>query len=89
MKVILLKILSILIIIISGYTLKKLSFFSKTDYKLISKIALNITLPATTILSFKTFQKDLSLLGVIPLELFVILFFFLLEDLFLEKKMIN
>lgn len=67
MKVILLKILSILIIIISGYTLKKLSFFSKTDYKLISKIALNITLPATTILSFKTFQKDLSLLGVIPI----------------------
>ncbi|NME35513.1 MULTISPECIES: AEC family transporter [Fusobacterium] len=70
MENIILKVISLIFIIFFGYFLKKLSFFKKDDYKLISKIAINITLPAATIISFQSFTKDNSLIIFIFLGIF-------------------
>ncbi|MCI6151761.1 MAG: AEC family transporter [Fusobacterium perfoetens] len=70
MEKILLKVISLVFIIFFGYFLKKISFFKKEDYKLISKIAINITLPAATIISFQNFDKNNSLIIFIFLGVF-------------------
>ena len=55
--------------IILGYTLKKIGFFMVDDGKLISKILLNISLPAAIISGFSKFTSDNSLIFVVLLGL--------------------
>lgn len=49
-------------IIVIGYTLKSRGFFKKDDYRLITKIVLNVTLPAAIIVNFSATQVSVSLL---------------------------
>ena len=64
---ILIKAASFLLIIVLGYTLKKIGFFKKEDYRLVTKIVLNVTLPAAIIVNFSATQMPLSLLFVVVL----------------------
>lgn len=66
---VLLKASAYVFVIVLGYTLKKLHFFKPDDYKLIMKIALNITMPAAVITNFATFDFEVSLLYVTLLAL--------------------
>ena len=59
---ILLKSASFICLIVLGYILKRRSFFGPKDYKILSKIVLNITLPCATIVSFASNPPDFSLL---------------------------
>lgn len=54
---VLIKAFGFIFIIILGYVLKRKGFFNAKDYNLISKIVLNITLPASVITSFSTLDK--------------------------------
>lgn len=63
------KALSFVLIIIIGYRLKKYGFFAKDDYKLISKIVMNVTLPGAIISSFAHFTMDTSLYTVVAIGL--------------------
>ncbi|MBP2654707.1 MAG: permease [Firmicutes bacterium] len=67
MTVVLFKALTFVFIIILGYALKKIGFFSPTDYRIISKIVLNITLPAAVITGFANFDMNMSLIFVVLL----------------------
>ena len=64
---VLIKAASFVLIIILGYVLKKIRLFAPDDYRLIAKIALNITLPAAVITSFGHFVMDYTLLGALAL----------------------
>jgi predicted permease len=59
---VLLKAAAFVFIIFLGYALKRIGFFTATDYRLVSKIVLNITLPAAVITAFANFDIDASLL---------------------------
>lgn len=63
------KALSFVLIIFIGYRLKCSGFFAKDDYKLISKIVMNITLPGAIISSFAHFQMDYSLFTLVAIGL--------------------
>lgn len=69
MTTILLKALMFVLIICLGYFLKRNGFFRADDYRVISKIVLNITLPAAVISGFADFAMDISLLVVVALGL--------------------
>lgn len=86
MSAILLKALGFIFIIILGYTLKKLEFFESKDYKLISKIMLNITLPAAVITAFANFEKGNSLVFVALLGLVCNIIMLLVGFLMSRKK---
>ena len=64
---ILLKSASFICLIALGYLLKGKGLFSKTDYKVLSKIVLNVTLPCATIVSFAKNPPDTALLIVVGL----------------------
>lgn len=55
---ILFKSASFVFFIVLGYLLKRVGLFSKTDYKVLPKIILNITLPCAVITSFATNPAD-------------------------------
>lgn len=59
--------LSFLLIICSGYLLKKKGFFGKDDYKLLSKIVLTFTMPCAVIGTFAGFERDVSLFWIVLL----------------------
>jgi len=59
---ILLKSASFICLIILGYVMKRRGVFGPKDYKILSKIILNITLPCATVVSFGAYQPDPSLL---------------------------
>jgi len=61
---ILLKATSFILLIILGYVLKRIGFFGPTDYKILSKIVLNVTIPCAAVVSFASYQPALSLLLV-------------------------
>lgn len=61
---IVLKALSFVFIIVIGYKLKKFGFFTATDYKIVSKIVINLTLPGAIISSFADFKMDYSLFAL-------------------------
>lgn len=61
MEQVLTKALAFVIIIAFGYLLKQRGFFKPDDYKLISKIVLNITLPCAVITSFAAFKMEYTL----------------------------
>ncbi len=70
MTEILIKACSFLLIIAGGYGLKRMHFFSASDYRLISKIVLNLTLPCAVITSFASgFQRDTSLYYIVAIGL--------------------
>ena len=64
MASILWKAISFAFIIFLAFGLKKLGLFKPTDYTVMVKIVLNITLPAAVIVSFATTTLDLSMLIV-------------------------
>ena len=70
MLVVLSKALAFVLIILIGYICKRRGFFSPTDYQVISKIVLNITLPCAVINSFAHFEMDFSLIVAVFLGLF-------------------
>ena len=63
------KLLSLILPLALAYGLKKCGVFGSGDYKILSIIAMNITLPAAVINSFSNiaFQKSLLMLPVISL----------------------
>ena len=65
MAEILLKSASFICLIALGYLLKGKGLFGKTDFKILSKIVLNITLPCANIVSFAKYPPDTSLLIVV------------------------
>ena len=69
MLVVLNKAIAFVLIILIGYICKRRGVFAPTDYQLVSKIVLNITLPCAVISSFAHFQLDLSLLAAVALGL--------------------
>lgn len=69
MLVVLSKALAFVLIILIGYICKRRGFFSPTDYQLVSKIVLNITLPCAVISSFAHFEMDYSLIAAVFLGL--------------------
>ena len=69
MLIVLSKALAFVLIILIGYICKRRGVFAPTDYQLVSKIVLNITLPCAVISSFAHFQLDLSLLAAVALGL--------------------
>ena len=69
MLVVLSKALAFVLIILIGYICKRRGFFSPTDYQVVSKIVLNITLPCAVINSFAHFEMDYSLIAAVFLGL--------------------
>ena len=69
MLVVLSKAIAFVLIILIGYICKRRGVFAPTDYQLVSKIVLNITLPCAVISSFAHFQLELSLLAAVALGL--------------------
>lgn len=59
---ILLKSASLVSFIILGYILKRIGLFGPEDYRVPTKIVMNITMPCAAIVSFASYQPDLSLL---------------------------
>ena len=58
------KALAFAAIIFLAFVLKKVGLFGPTDYRIMAKVVLNVTLPAAVIVSFATNTLDLSLLLV-------------------------
>lgn len=67
MGAILIKAFSFILIIIIGYSFKKIGVFGQEDYKIVTKIIMNITLPCALITGFANFQMDKSMLFIILL----------------------
>lgn len=57
--------LSFLLIICSGYLLKRCGFFQKDDYKIFSKIVLTFTMPCAVIGTFSGFERDAYLFWIV------------------------
>jgi predicted permease len=51
-------------VIVLGYFLKRIGFFKESDFTLLSKITIRITLSAAIVCNFATMQIDLSLLSL-------------------------
>ncbi len=64
---ILLKSAAFLFLIALGYFLKCIRFFGPQDYKILSKIVINITMPCAVLVSFASYKPDFSLLSIIVL----------------------
>lgn len=62
MFTVLLKSASFVFLIVLGYLLKRSKFFGPKDYTIPMKLVLNVTLPASVITSYASYQFDLSLL---------------------------
>jgi Predicted permeases len=62
---ILIKAFSFVLIIIIGYSFKKRGIFGSRDYKIITRIIMNITLPCALITGFKGFKMDTSMIFIV------------------------
>jgi predicted permease len=67
---ILIKAFSFVLIIIIGYTFKRMGAFGPRDYKIVTRIIMNITLPCALITGFKNFKMDTSMIFVILIGFF-------------------
>lgn len=56
-------------IIVLGFVLRQVGFFKKDDFRILSQIALKITLPASVVVSFSSMTIDPSMLTVVLLAL--------------------
>lgn len=54
-----------IVIIVMGYLLKRVGFFKASDFKVVSRIVLNITLPCAVVSNFNKLKIDMSLLFLI------------------------
>ncbi len=63
----LIRVICYVLIMCLGYILKRSGFFAPTDYRLLSKIFFNLTLPAVIITNFASTQMDFSFLALILL----------------------
>ena len=70
MASVLLRALSFILIIAAGYFLKAAGIFKEGDHRLVSKIVMNLTLPAALICSFSSAQQDSAMFIVVILGLF-------------------
>ena len=61
---ILIRACSFIAIIVMGYLLKKIGFFKKEDFGILSKIAIRLTLPCAIIVSFNGKVIDPALLSL-------------------------
>lgn len=71
---VLLKAGSCVLIILTGYLLKKGGLFRKEENLTIMKLIQNVTLPAAVITGFSDYERNLSLLNLLLLGLFLNLF---------------
>ncbi len=71
---ILVKAAAFVFIIFLGYTLKRRGFFQPSDFRLLSRIVINITIPAVIISSFSQLPGDNSLLILVILGMVCNLF---------------
>ena len=69
MSAILVKAAGLALIILAGYTLKRLGVFRTEDAKVISRVVINLTLPAAFITGFRGFRFDAEYLIVIAIAL--------------------
>lgn len=60
---------SFVAIIVFGYVLKKVGFFKESDFKLLSKITLNITLPGAIVSAYAGSSISLGMLSIVLLGL--------------------
>jgi predicted permease len=67
MIAVLTKALAFVLIIVLGYSLKRTGFFAPKDYKIVSKIMINITMPAAIITAYANFKINNSLLFIVML----------------------
>lgn len=86
MEQVLMKASAFVFIIIMGYMLKRRGFFAPDDYRIVTKIVINITLPAAIINSFGSFQKDDSLFILVLLGLGCNMVMILIGYLLSKKK---
>lgn len=56
-------------IIVLGFVLRQVGFFKKDDFRILSQIALKITLPASVVVSFSQMTIDPSMLTIMALAL--------------------
>ncbi len=80
------KALSFVLMIVLGYVLKKRGMFSATDYQIVSKVILNVTLPCAVISSFAHFQFDTSLIAAVGIGLIFNIGLFLLALLMTRSQ---
>lgn len=71
-----------------AYVLKRIGFFGKSDYKVLNKIMVNITLPATVLGAFGNFEKS-SVLYLVVLIALVCNVFLLFVGYFASRKKDN
>lgn len=69
MEAILVKAAGLALIILAGYTLKRLGVFRTEDAKVISRVVINLTLPAAFITGFRGFRFETEYLVVIVIAL--------------------
>jgi predicted permease len=71
MQTVLLKAGSFILVIITGYLLKKAGLFKPSENRTIMKLIMNVTLPAAVITSFSHYERDMTLLSVFFLGFFL------------------
>ncbi|WP_102411243.1 AEC family transporter [Beduinella massiliensis] len=74
-----------LIIVALGYVLKRLGMFGKTDFRIVSKIVMNVTLPGAVVAAFVTAARDPSLFVIVPLGIAANLLAFLTAFVFSRR----
>lgn len=80
------KAMSFVAIICIGYIFKRIGIFGREDYRIVSRIVLNLTLPAAVINSFADFKMDYSLLGVLLVGLLGNIFMVLIALLVTKRE---
>lgn len=83
---VLIKALSFVAIICIGYMFKRVGIFGREDYRIVSKIVLNLTLPAAVINSFADFKMEYSLFGVLLIGLLGNVLMIILALLFTRRE---
>ncbi|MDD3224889.1 MAG: AEC family transporter [Clostridium sp.] len=62
---VLIKAFSFVFIIIIGYVFKRIGIFGNKDYKIVTRIVMNITLPCALITAFANFTMDKSMIFIV------------------------
>lgn len=65
----LIKAITFVLIMFTGYALKKLNYYQDRDFQTVTKLIMHITLPAVIIHGFSRFERDYSLLLIVLLSL--------------------
>lgn len=76
---------SFLFILLLGYLLKRVGLFGKTDYNILSRVVLNLTLPAAVITNFASMQWSAKLL-LIPVIAFLLNWFMMFLGMIASRR---